>query len=360
MKTLFWLRDEVKIGEHRTALTPAGAKAMIDAGAQIVVEKSETRIFSDQAYVEVGCELAETHSWVDAPAHAYILGLKELAEESFPLTHKHIYFAHAFKGQDEALQILSRFKAGGGQVLDLEFLRDEQGKRVCAFGYWAGYVGAAIGFSGYVHHLETKDVYPAVKSYPDRTHYLTELREHLKGLSEKPRVLVIGQYGRCGQGAMDLFAELGIQADGWDIKETKAGGPFTAINDYDILVNCAYLADNTPPFVTKQSLGESPRLSIISDVSCDPNNPDNPIRIYNQSTKLTKPIIESDVDGVYVQAVDHLPTVLPKESSEDFADQLLPHLLTLCQGKDPQGIWERAAAFYRTAETTVLDAELTA
>ena len=60
---------------------------------------------------------------------------------------------------------------------------------------------------------------------------------------------------------------------------------------------------------------------MVSDVSCDPNNPDNPIRIYNQSTKLSKPIIESDVSGLYVQAVDHLPTVLPKESSEDFAGQ---------------------------------------
>ncbi|PSW11375.1 saccharopine dehydrogenase [Photobacterium sanctipauli] len=354
MKTLFWLRDEVKVGEHRTALTPEGAKALIDAGANVVVERSDTRIFADQAYLDVGCELADGHSWMEAPEHAYILGLKELAEESFPLTHKHIYFAHAFKGQDEAPQILSRFKAGGGQVLDLEFLRDEQGRRVCAFGYWAGYVGAAIGFSGYVHHLHCKDTYPAVGSYPDRAEYLAVLREQVASLTEAPRVLVIGQYGRCGKGAMDLFAELGIQADGWDIEETKAGGPFTAINDYDILVNCAYLAEGTPPFITQESLGTSPRLSMVSDVSCDPNNPDNPIRIYNQSTKLVKPIIESDVAGLYVQAVDHLPTVLPKESSEDFAEQLLPHLLTLSQGADPQGIWSRAEDFYRTAESAVV------
>ncbi|PMH41409.1 saccharopine dehydrogenase [Vibrio sp. 10N.286.49.B3] len=350
MKTLFWLRDEVKVGEHRTALTPAGAKALIDAGASLVVERSTTRIFADSAYQDVGCKLVDAHSWVEAPAHAYVLGLKELAEESFALKHQHIYFAHAFKGQDEAPQILSRFQQGGGNVLDLEFLRDEQGKRVCAFGYWAGYVGAAIGFSGFVHHSRSNETYPAVSSYPDRSEYLQVLRAEMAGLSELPRVLVIGQYGRCGQGAMDLFTELGIQADGWDIAETKGGGPFKAINDYDIVVNCAYLAEGTPPFITKESLGTSPRLSIVSDVSCDPNNPDNPIRIYNQSTKLVKPIIESDVKGLYVQAVDHLPTVLPKESSEDFAGQLLPHLLTLCQEIDPQGVWSRAEDYYREAE----------
>lgn len=350
MNTLFWLRDEVKVGEHRTALTPTGAKALIDAGAQVIVERSDTRIFPDQAYVDVGCELAAGHSWTDAPDHAYILGLKELTEDDFPLKHQHIYFAHAFKGQDEAVQILSRFNAGGGQILDLEFLQDEMGKRVCAFGYWAGYVGAAIGLSGYIHHLHCKDVFGSVGSYPDRDHYLAVLREQVATLSEMPKVLVIGQFGRCGRGALDLFAELGIDADGWDIEETKAGGPFTAINDYDILVNCAYLAEGTPPFITKESLGENPRLSMVSDVSCDPNNPDNPIRIYNQCTKLSKPIIESDVSGVYVQAVDHLPTVLPKESSEDFAGQLLPHLLTLCKGEDPNGVWARARDFYTTAQ----------
>ncbi|MEZ9419634.1 saccharopine dehydrogenase [Vibrio breoganii] len=354
MKTLFWLRDEVKPGERRTALTPSGAKALIDAGAEISVEHSETRIFPDQAYADVGCQLVETHSWVDAPEHAYILGLKELAEESFALKHKHIYFAHAFKGQDEAVQILSRFKEGSGQVLDLEFLRDEQGRRVCAFGYWAGYVGAAIGLSGYVHHTQSSDVYPAVESYADRSEYLAVLGEQLKSAEQAPKVLVIGQFGRCGKGAMDLFTDLGLQAQGWDIEETKAGGPFTAINDYDILVNCAYLAEGTPPFLTKESLGETPRLSMISDVSCDPNNPDNPIRIYNQCTKLTKPIIDSVVDGVRVQAVDHLPTVLPKESSEDFAGQLLPHLIDLTQGKDPEGIWVRAQEFYYSAEKSVL------
>ncbi|MGF1703240.1 saccharopine dehydrogenase [Photobacterium makurazakiensis] len=353
MKTLFWLRDEVKVGEHRTALTPSGARDLIAAGANVTVERSTTRIFSDQAYVDVGCELADTHSWVEAPEHAYILGLKELAEADFALKHQHIYFAHAFKGQDEARQILSRFQAGGGQILDLEFLQDELGKRVSAFGYWAGYVGAAIGLSGFIHHLQCKDDYPAVSSYPDRSQYLAALSEQVAGLSEQPRVLVIGQFGRCGRGALDLFADLGVEADGWDIEETKAGGPFIAINDYDILVNCAYLAEGTPPFITKASLGASPRLSMVSDVSCDPNNQDNPIRIYSQCTKLTKPIIESDVAGIRVQAVDHLPTVLPKESSEDFAGQLLPHLLTLCKGEDPQGVWARARDFYSSALTLV-------
>ena len=67
----------------------------------------------------------------------------------------------------------------------------------------------------------------------------------------------------------------------WGRADTQAGGPFSAINDFDIMVNCAYLAPGTLPFVTKQSLGETPNIRIISDVSCDPNSSGNPIPIYS-------------------------------------------------------------------------------
>jgi len=119
------------------------------------------------------------------------------------------------------------------------------------------------------------------------------------------------------------------------------------------MVNCAYLAPGTLPFVTKQSLGQSPQISLISDVSCDPNNADNPIPIYQAITKLPQPIIESQVAGLYIQAVDHLPTVLPKESSEDFAAQLLPHLITFAQGTGDQAVWDKARAYYQQALATI-------
>ncbi len=349
MQTIFWLRDEVKQDERRAALTPTGASALIQTGAVVMVEKSSTRIFADAEYLAAGCELVEGHSWVTAPKNAYILGLKELPEDDFPLQHKHIYFAHAYKGQDEAPQVLARFDQGKGEILDLEFLQDISGRRVCAFGYWAGYVGAAIGFAGYCHRLNSDSTFPAVNSYSNRDVYLTELKLLITQLPQKPTALVIGAYGRSGRGAVDLFADIGIEAVQWDINETKAGGPFTDINNFDILVNCAYLAPGTAPFITPESLGASPRLSMVSDVSCDPNNPDNPIRIYTTCTKLTQPIVQSQIAGIEVQAVDHLPTVLPKESSEDFAEQLLPHLLTLSDNSDPGGVWLRANGFFNTA-----------
>ena len=53
-------------------------------------------------------------------------------------------FGHAFKDQRSGLDLLKRFKNDGGKLYDLEYLLDDTGKRVAAFGYWAGFAGAAV------------------------------------------------------------------------------------------------------------------------------------------------------------------------------------------------------------------------
>lgn len=77
----------------------------------------------------VGCPLVEKLSWkTDAPADAYIVGLKELPEnDDSPLHHTHIFFAHCFKNQAGWKELLQRFDAGKGTILDLEFLNDANG-----------------------------------------------------------------------------------------------------------------------------------------------------------------------------------------------------------------------------------------
>ena len=77
-----------------------------------------------------GCTLVAGGTWPDAPADAYIVGLKELPEDGTPLKHKHIYFAHCFKEQGGWKELLGRFDTGGGHVLDIEFLTNEKNQRV--------------------------------------------------------------------------------------------------------------------------------------------------------------------------------------------------------------------------------------
>ena len=86
--------------------------------------------------LQIGAPLVEEGSWVkDAPKDAYVLGLKELPEDDFPLEHVHISFAHCYKQQGGWEQVLSRWPRGGGTLLDLEFLTDDVGRTVAGKNY---------------------------------------------------------------------------------------------------------------------------------------------------------------------------------------------------------------------------------
>ena len=85
-------------------------------------------------------------------------------------------------------------------------------------------------------------------------------------------------------GAVSLAEAVGVEVAKWDMNETQGGGPFAEILDYDILVNCIYLSQPIPAFVTKSMLEGPRKLSVVVDVSCDYTNPNNPIPIYSQGT----------------------------------------------------------------------------
>ena len=126
-------------------------------GFQITVEKCNQRIFNDDEFKSVGCTMAEKGSWRMAPEDAYIIGLKELPEGDFtPLKHKHIMFAHCYKQQDGWASVLNRWVEGHGLLLDLEFLM-LNGRRVAAFGYYAGFAGSAVGLDVWAHQILNPD-----------------------------------------------------------------------------------------------------------------------------------------------------------------------------------------------------------
>jgi saccharopine dehydrogenase (NAD+, L-lysine-forming) len=71
--------------EHRSALTPSTAKALIDAGYTVRVERSPERIFEDSEFENVGATLIEENTWREAPTDHIIIGLKELPIEDCEL-----------------------------------------------------------------------------------------------------------------------------------------------------------------------------------------------------------------------------------------------------------------------------------
>ncbi len=348
-----WLRAETKPGEARRALSPADAAVLLDAGFRVSVERSAESAIPDRAYADAGCEMVVAGSWESAPGHCYILGLKELDETPDALVHRHVYFAHAYKSQRGWEALLLRFMRGGGELLDLEYLVDDNGRRLAAFGYWAGYVGAALSVIAWARReIGAEPALEPLVPWPDRDtllHDARELLERARGeLSGRPTMIIIGAGGRVGSGALKLAEELNLTTTAWDIEETAAGGPFPEILAHDLLVNCVLADRPIPPFLTPSMLTEHARkLSVIADVSCDPYGDHNPLPLYDACTTLSAPTLalHGKPQALDLIAIDHLPSLLPRESTEDFSRQLLPVLLQLA---DPDtGPWRRAQMLFR-------------
>ena len=338
-----WMRAESRPNEERAGLTPEGAQALLERGFRVTIEESPARAIPIEGYREAGCEIAPAHSWPDAPRDAIILGLKELPDDGSPLIHRHIMFGHAYKGQPAGQVLLKRFIEGGGTLYDLEYLTDEAGRRVAAFGYWAGFAGAAVSLMAWAAQQRGATC-PPVRSYPGKDALLAELADTLDAAStSRPDALIIGALGRVGTGTADLCAAMNVPTTRWDMAETAHGGPFPEVLAHALFFNCILARPGTPVFVP-ESAKEAPRkLTVIGDIACDPESDFSPVKVYDRATTWQEPVVRvHDRPPLDVMAIDNLPSMLPLESSLDFAAQLLPSLLAL--DAIDEGIWARAKA----------------
>lgn len=337
--THVWVRAEQRANEERVGLTPAGAAALVKAGIRVTVERSSVRAIAIGGYQAAGCEIAPENLWPKAPADAIIFGLKELPEDGTALTHRHIMFGHAYKGQPAGRELLKRFKAGKGTLYDLEYLVDETGRRVAAFGYWAGYAGAAVALKCWAAQQRGGIVGP-VSKFAGKAALLAHLNRELAGM-KRPGAIVIGALGRVGTGASDLCTAMAIAVTKWDMAETASGGPFPEILQHEIFLNCILARPGCPVFVPVSVKSTPRKLTVIGDIACDPTSDFSPIKVYDRVTGWDAPALRvADDPPLDVTAIDNLPSLLPVESSEDFAAQLLPSLLTL--GNLEAGVWARA------------------
>ena len=343
--THLWVRAEQRPNEERVGLMPDGAKALIKKGIRVSVEDSSVRAVPLDGYREAGAEIVPEGSWPRAPADAIVFGLKELPENGDALSHRHIMFGHAYKGQPAGQVLLQRFKAGGGTLLDLEYLVDETGRRVAAFGYWAGFAGAAVALKCWAAQGRGGIAGP-VGVYESSEALCDELASDLSGAGGTlPTALIIGALGRVGSGATDLCSQMSITPTRWDMAETASGGPFPEVLEHDVFLNCIFASPGTPVFVPSNATTVHRKLSVIGDIACDPDSEFSPIKVYDRTTTWNEPALRvHDNPLLDVTAIDNLPSMLPLESSQDFAGQLLPVLHQLSQIE--AGAWGRARALF--------------
>ncbi|NNF72633.1 MAG: saccharopine dehydrogenase [Rhodobacteraceae bacterium] len=333
--THLWVRAEQRENEERVGLMPEGAARLIAAGIRVTVEESSVRAVGIDGYRAAGAEIAPENSWPDAPRDAFVFGLKELPEDGSPLIHRHIMFGHAYKGQPAGRVLLERMVAGGGRLYDLEYLLDQNGRRVAAFGYWAGYAGAAVALKCLAAQMRGGIAGP-LTVYRSKDALEVDVAADLG--NARPTVIVIGAMGRVGTGARDLCTSLGLSVTGWDMAETAHGGPFPEVLQHDVFLNCILAAPGCPVFVPASATTDPRALRVIGDIACDPTSEFSPIKVYDRTTTWNAPALRvHDTPPLDVTAIDNLPSLLPAESSEDYAAQLLPSLLQL---NDPSAhVW---------------------
>ena len=345
--TLLWLRAETKPFEKRTPLVPQHARELVARGINITVERSPDRIFPDADYEQAGCILTERDSWNKAPPAAYILGTKELPKEKIPLRHKHIYFAHVYKGQPLAQEVLGRFREGGGVIYDLEFLTNNEGQRVVSFGFWSGTAGAALALLCWIQKEAQKDeAIPLF--YSDEATALSDIKRGLEKGNSSPKILIIGAKGRCGTGVSSFLKKVGVECTLWDREETEGQGPFSKILDYDILFNCVSTEKPARPFLTTGLLSRNRNLSFIVDISCDCSKFYNLLPIYEGLTNFKEPC-KRLVDGEHpldLIAIDNMPAFFPMEASLSFSEQLYPYLEQLHNAEVANTPWARSEALF--------------
>jgi len=131
------------------------------------------------------------------------------------------------------------------------------------------------------------------------------------------------------------------------------------VDDADIFVNCIYLSSKIPPFINAATLSSpNRRLSVVCDVSADTTNPNNPVPIYNITTTFDKPVVPVELAlgnpdlPLSVISIDHLPSLLPRESSEMFSQALLPSLLQL-KDRSSARVWKQAEDLFNQHVATL-------
>ena len=338
-----WMRHEVRPTERRAPIVPADAGRLVRHGFDVTVEASPQRAFPIEEYAAAGCRIAAAGSWVDAPRDHFVVGIKELPDEPAALVHRHVYFGHAYKEQAGADKLLRRFVAGGGELLDLEYLVDERGRRLAAFGYWAGYVGAAL----------------AVLRLRGRLAPLEPLSRDALDAALRPatgdapvKALVIGALGRSGRGATDALTVAGAETTAWDVAETRQLDR-PALLAHDLLVNAVLTNAPVPPFLTPADL-DTPgrRMSVVADVTCDVTSDCNVLPIYDAHTSWQEPArrLRDGEPPVDIIAIDNLPSLLPEEASVAFSAELTPQLALLGTDAAP---WRRCLADFHSAIANV-------
>uniref|UniRef100_A0A6C0HF18 Alanine dehydrogenase/pyridine nucleotide transhydrogenase N-terminal domain-containing protein n=1 Tax=viral metagenome TaxID=1070528 RepID=A0A6C0HF18_9ZZZZ len=328
---LLYIRKEENPYEYRTPLVPKDIEILIEKGCIIYIESSNERVYTDSEYEAVGAIITNDKWYNIKFKDAFIIGIKQFIELEKLNNHTHIFFSHTFKQQKESKQILGYFSKSNSTLYDLEYFLDINFHRRIAFGYYAGIVGCILGLQQYIEHNLSNLV--AWNSYDSMLQSIDQKK--LKNTNIK--IAVIGANGRCGQGVQKILQHFHL-----DYTSFTRNSSIDIVNTYDLVFNCIVL-DPSYNQVWFSNKSEYRKDCTIVDISCDYASKNNPIAIYNTPTTWENPVFHYN-SYINIIAIPNLPSLLPKESSNEFSEDLTKLLLEY--EKDTNYTWKNNLHHY--------------
>jgi saccharopine dehydrogenase (NAD+, L-lysine-forming) len=326
---IIYLRCEVNENEKRTPIIPNDIPKLIYSGFTVYVETSNNRIYSDIEYLNEGAFITNKPWFHDDFQYALIVGLKEIIDLDKLYSHKHLYFAHCYKNQNNSQFILNSFFDSKSIIYDFEYFYNSEKKRLISFGYYAGITGAIITLLHY--SLKQNGSQLSKLSHWNNFYFILMDLSNKKPIFENISIGIVGANGNCGSGVTFILDKLGLQYKVYDRNSDKS-----FLKSHDILFNCIVLNElSTEIWFDKTTIFD--KNIIISDISCDYSKPNNPINIYFENTTWENPVFQYN-KFVDIIAINNLPSLLPKESSDFFSSKCV-ELLNDIQ-KDENLYWK--------------------
>lgn len=320
------LPKEIKDNEYRVGLTPAGVRALADAGHQVIVERSagEGSGFDDSLYQKAGGRLLDSADDIWSRADMIVKVKEPVAPEYDRMREGQLLFTYLHLAPDKELtrQLLERKVTG----IAYETITDKRGglPLLTPMSEVAGRMAIQVG----AHYLEKMSGGRGIL---------------LGGVPGVPaaRVVIIGG-GVVGTNAAKIAVGMGAHVTIIDnnldrLRElddiflskisTLASSAYMihdAILEADLIVGAVLVPGAAAPkLVTREMLKEVPNGAVIVDVAVDQGG----------CIETTHPTTHSNptyyVEGVLHYCVANMPGAVPRTSTFALTNATLPYATKL-------------------------------
>ncbi|GJM33300.1 MAG: alanine dehydrogenase [Saprospiraceae bacterium] len=365
----------MKVGIIREGKTPPDARVLFSPNQcanvlvdyhqfKLVVQPSPIRCFHDEEYLQLGVPMSEDIQDCDL-----LLGIKEVPIHQLIPNKAYCFFSHTLKKQAYNRDLLRAILDKNIQLIDYEAMKGDRGRRLIAFGYYAGMVGA---YNAIWTYGQRSGAYQ-MKRLKDCFDY-AEAKQQYAGLKLPPIRIVLTGTGRVGKGAADVLHEMGIRQvePAKFLKQTfneavftrlecrhyaarKDGSVFSKQDFYDnpelfksvfgpytqkadLMINGIFWNNKSPVFFSKEEMKRPDfNIQVIADVTCDiapvssipstlkASTIADPVFGYDpQTEKETAPFQKHVID---MMTIDNLPSEMPRDASKAFGNMFLEKIL---------------------------------